>query len=69
MTEQDDMENWGYASEGAAVHAAQDAPFSYVADTGNFADPYIPGPVSKYWLTEHNNMGFYRRWAELMAVE
>ncbi len=69
MTEQDDMENWGYASEGAAVHAAQDAPFSYVADTGNFADPYIPGPVSKFWLTEHNNMGFYRRWAELMAAE
>lgn len=68
MTEQDDMENWNYASEGAAVRGAKDAPFSYVADTGHFADPFIPGEVSKWWMTERNNMAFYRAWSASMEL-
>lgn len=68
MTEQDDMENWNYASEGASVRAAQHAPFSYVADSGSFTDPYIPGKVSKWWMTERNNMAFYRAWSDAMEA-
>ena len=68
MTEQDDMENWNYASAGSTVRGARDAPYSYVADSGSFRDPYIPGDVSKWWMTERNNMAFYRAWSESMGV-
>jgi phenylpropionate dioxygenase-like ring-hydroxylating dioxygenase large terminal subunit len=67
MTEQDDMENWNYASEGSAVRAAQNAPFSYVADSGSISDPFIPGKVSKWWMTERNNVAFYHAWADRMG--
>ena len=67
MTEQDDMENWNYASEGAGVRAAQDLPFSYVADSGSMADPFIPGKVSKWWMTERNNVAFYQAWADRLG--
>lgn len=67
MTEQDDMENWGYASSGASVHAAQHAPFAYVAGQNmQHEDNVIAGPVSDFWLTEQNNRQFYKRWSELM---
>lgn len=67
MTEQDDMENWNYASEGSTVRGAQHAPFPYMADSGSCRDPHIPGDVSKWWMTERNNMAFYRAWSEAMG--
>jgi len=69
MTEQDDMENWGYASQGCRSGASRAYPFNYKAGLGmQHRDRDITGTVSDNFQTEQNNRQFYRRWAQYMSA-
>ena len=69
MTEQDDMENWNYASAASKGLIARRYPYHYKAglDVGH-ADPLIPGKVVSPPLsgTEQNPRALYKRWSEFM---
>ena len=61
MTEQDDVENWLYATEASRGTIARRYPFNYQQSLGaeRLDDP-LPGEVSTQ-ITEHIARGFYRR--------
>jgi phenylpropionate dioxygenase-like ring-hydroxylating dioxygenase large terminal subunit len=68
MTEQDDMENWGYATQAAKGEISSRSPFNYKAglNTGG-PDPQVGGHVVADPLTsEQNPRQLYKRWAEFM---
>jgi phenylpropionate dioxygenase-like ring-hydroxylating dioxygenase large terminal subunit len=71
LTEQDDMENWVYATDAAQGVMAQRYPFNYKAGLGTGgADPLFGGHVVEKPLTsEQNTRGLYKRWAEYMDAE
>jgi phenylpropionate dioxygenase-like ring-hydroxylating dioxygenase large terminal subunit len=62
MTEQDDMENWNYATAGAKGAIARRYPFNYQQsmNTARSDDP-VPGTVSTQ-MSEENARRFYQRW-------
>jgi hypothetical protein len=62
MTEQDDMENWLYATRASQGAIARRYPFNYQQSLGaeRLHDP-VKGEVSTQ-ITEHIARGFYRRW-------
>jgi len=66
MTEQDDMENWNYATNGAMGTIAKRYPFNYQQsmNKAHRGDP-VPGLVSTQ-VTEENARGFYRGWSRYM---
>ena len=71
LTEQDDMENWGYAHEGARGTVARRYPFNYEMGIGTERSGWPNTWLGKSTQTtedasEQNQRGFYRRWAELM---
>jgi phenylpropionate dioxygenase-like ring-hydroxylating dioxygenase large terminal subunit len=67
MTEQDDMENWNYATAGARGPIARRYPFNYQQSLGAWrnGDP-VPGVVSTQ-MTEENARRFYDRWSQYLA--
>ena len=62
MTEQDDMENWLYATAASSGPIARRHPFNYQQSlrTG-VTDGPLPGNLSTQY-TEQNARGFYKRW-------
>jgi phenylpropionate dioxygenase-like ring-hydroxylating dioxygenase large terminal subunit len=68
MTEQDDMENWQYATKGSMGTIARRHPFHYKAGIERGGpDPLIPGVVTQNpYQTEQNARGILRRWAQFM---
>ena len=66
MTEQDDMENWLYATAASRGTIARRRPFNYQQSMNapKINDP-VPGEVSTQ-TTEHIARGFYRRWRTYM---
>ena len=69
LTEQDDMENWNYASMASKGVIARRYPYNYQMGLGReHAHETLPGTVSE-GITEQNQRGFYKRWAELMQAE
>jgi len=68
MTEQDDMENWNYASAASKGVIARRYPYNYEMGLGlAYPDYGVPG-VTTDRIAEQNQRGFYQRWAELMEV-
>ena len=67
LTEQDDMENWNYASEASRGVIARRYPYNYQMGMGfeGRRDDW-PGQISE-GISEQNQRGFYKRWAELIA--
>ena len=62
MTEQDDMENWNYATAASRSTIARRYPYNYQASLGTARDnDPVPGHVSSQ-VTEENARGFYRSW-------
>src|SRR3954454_25353832 len=62
MTEQDDMENWNYATAASRGTIARRYPYNYQASLGRARDnDPVPGHVSTQ-VTEENARGFYRSW-------
>ncbi len=69
MTEQDDMENWNYASKASDGLIARRHPYNYKAGIGRGGkDDVIPGHVMDKGApgTEQNPRALYKRWAEFM---
>ncbi|NQU71888.1 MAG: Rieske 2Fe-2S domain-containing protein [Rhodospirillales bacterium] len=71
MTEQDDMENWNYATEASSGIIARRHPYHYKAGLGaEGTHDIIPGIVTEQPVTsEQNPRALYRRWAEYMDTE
>jgi hypothetical protein len=69
MTEQDDMENWNYASAASKGVIARRHPYNYQMGMGyEGSDVPLPGLVTPN-ITEQNQRGFYKRWAEYMDAD
>ena len=69
MTEQDDMENWNYASAASKGVIARRYPYNYQMGMGyEGSDVPLPGLVTPN-ITEQNQRGFYKRWAEFMDAD
>jgi phenylpropionate dioxygenase-like ring-hydroxylating dioxygenase large terminal subunit len=66
MTEQDDMENWNYATAGSKGPIARRYPYNYQQslNTSRTDDP-LPGTVSTQ-MTEENARRFYLRWSQYL---
>ncbi len=66
MTEQDDIENWLYATAASSGTIARQYPFNYQQslNVAKMNDP-VPGEVSTQ-ISEHIARAFYRRWASYL---
>lgn len=71
MTEQDDMENWNYATAASSGTIARRHPYHYKAGLGvGGTHDVVPGIVTEQPVTsEQNPRAFYKRWAEYMDTE
>jgi len=68
MTEQDDMENWNYATAASKGVIARRYPYNYEMGLGQEYGTYdIPGVVTDR-VAEQNARGFYQRWAAYMEA-
>ena len=66
LTEQDDMENWNYASAASQGVIARRYPYNYQMGMGyEGTHPAAPGVVT-VGISEQNQRGFYQRWAAFM---
>lgn len=66
MTEQDDMENWNYATAGSRGVIARRHPYNYQQSLGKVqANGPVAGNVSLQ-VSEENPRQFYRRWRDYM---
>ena len=69
MTEQDDMENWDYATKASSGTMARRLPYNYQLGRGyEHAHPDMPGSAVERW-SETNQFGMYSFWAELMVSD
>jgi phenylpropionate dioxygenase-like ring-hydroxylating dioxygenase large terminal subunit len=68
MTEQDDLENWNYATFASTGVIARRYPYNYQQSMHAFkqGEP-VPGAVSLQ-ITEQNARNFYRHWSEQMKA-
>ncbi len=71
LIEEDDMENWNYASEASNGITARPRPYSYEMGQGHEkTSDALPGALLTYEpVTEQNQRGFYKRWAQLMDAD
>jgi phenylpropionate dioxygenase-like ring-hydroxylating dioxygenase large terminal subunit len=68
LTEQDDMENWNYASAASKGIIARRYPYNYQMGLGfESSHPDLLGVIT-VGISEQNQRGFYKRWAEFMAA-
>ena len=68
MTEQDDMENWNYATAGSRGVIARRYPYNYQQSMGS-SQPAGSGPVAgkvSLQVSEENPRQFYRSWRDYM---
>ena len=66
MTEQDDMENWNYATAASKGTIARRYAYNYQQSMhASKVDDPVPGSVSLQ-ITEQNARNFYRRWRDCM---
>ena len=67
LTEQDDMENWGYAHAASRGVIARRHPYNYSMGLKfDKIDLGYPGVTTAERITEENARAFYTRWAQLM---
>jgi hypothetical protein len=68
MTEQDDMENWLYATSASQGTIARRYPFNYQQSLGAWTREHasLGGTVSVQ-VTEEIARGYYRRWKSYMG--
>ena len=69
MTEQDDMENWLYATAASTGTIARRYPFNYQQSMGAFATDHPLGGEVSLQITEQNARNFYRHWGECMKAD
>ena len=69
MTEQDDMENWSYATLASKGVIARRHPYNYQMGLGQSYGTYDAPGVLTDRIAEQNQRGFYQRWAACMEAE
>jgi phenylpropionate dioxygenase-like ring-hydroxylating dioxygenase large terminal subunit len=71
MTEQDDAENWNYASYASNGTVARRYPYNYAQGVGHETTiPELPGAFATEKVSiEQNARGMYKRWADFMSAE
>jgi len=70
MTEQDDMENWQYATDSCRGAVSQRYPFHYMSGLGmERADGPVPGTYHEGRGSEQNARAYYKRWDEFMNAK
>ena len=71
MTEQDDMENWNYATSASRGTIARQYPYHYKSGLGSEQgrSALIPGFVTDRHTSEQNPRALYWRWAEFMDAD
>ena len=68
LVEQDDMENWDYATAASLGTIARRYPYNYQLGLGMTKATWMRDAVeSSYFMTEENARNYYRRWAEFMS--
>jgi phenylpropionate dioxygenase-like ring-hydroxylating dioxygenase large terminal subunit len=68
LVEQDDMENWDYATEASRGIIARRYAYNYQLGLGMAKPSTLRGAVeSEYFMTEENARNFYRRWLEFVG--
>jgi len=77
LTEQDDMENWGYAHSASRGTVARRYPYNYEMGLGRGTRTFedhgltLPGRIAEVvpgTASENNQRGFYTRWRQLMGA-
>ena len=68
MTEQDDMENWNYATAASKGIIARRCPYNYQMALGQDYGTYPSPGVLTDRIAEQNQRGFYQRWAAYMET-
>jgi hypothetical protein len=68
MTEQDDMENWNYATLASKGVIARRYPYNYQMGLGQEYGVYDRPGVLTDRIAEQNQRGFYQRWAACMEA-
>jgi phenylpropionate dioxygenase-like ring-hydroxylating dioxygenase large terminal subunit len=67
MTEQDDMENWNYATAASRGVIARRRPYNYQLGLGEGMKlEGMPGRVGKFLMSEDNQRNMYRTWDKFM---
>jgi hypothetical protein len=69
MTEQDDMENWYYASAASKGVIARRFPYNYQMALGRENPNDVVPELGTDGYNEQNQRGMYRRWAEQMEAK
>ena len=71
MVEEDDMENWNYATEASNGMMARQRPYHYgMGQRHEQKSDLLPGAsLASEDVSEQNQRGFYKRWAEVMDAE
>lgn len=70
LTEQDDMENWNYATSASAGMEAGRYPYNYQMGMGfEKPAPDLEQAVYTTAVTEQNQRIFYKRWAQFMEAD
>ena len=69
LTEEDDMENWNYATKASKGTIAKRHPYNYQIGMGRINEnDHLPGRVVE-GTSEQNQFGLYSFWAELMDAD
>jgi hypothetical protein len=69
LTEQDDMENWSYATIASKGAMARKLPYNMQQGLGHAVDSDAPIAGARYsggFISESSAMVFYNRWQELI---
>ena len=66
MTEQDDMENWLYATAASKGSIARRYPFNYQQSLGKWQPQRDANAIISYQVSEQNPRNYYRIWAEYL---
>ena len=69
MTEQDDMENWGYAHAASRGTIARRHPYNYELGLGTGKPDQHFNGVATERINEENARGFYTRWSRVMEAK
>jgi hypothetical protein len=68
MTEQDDMENWNYATAASYGTIARRYPYNYQQSLhASVPTDGAPGTAKTTQINEQNSRDFYRRWADCVS--
>ena len=67
MTEQDDMENWNYATAGARGPIARRHPFNYQQSIGQVEGGHTTMGRVATQISEENARQYYRHWSKYMG--